>query len=257
MTTPGQLWRVLTGLTAVALLTGCGGDGDQEAASTTTTAAEAPEVAAGAEDYCLAARLLDDQESLPTVEQLDELAAVAPEQIKADVEFVIGRFKAGVEAGDPVSAFGDPEVEQRLERVEEFEARVCGLTDDEEEQDPAVTALDPAARRIDVTATEYDFEFGEVAAGRTSFVMANAGQETHIMIVGKLKEGATLEQALAADDPEQFVEVDYESDIANAGEEAVVTADLTPGNWAMVCPIPASDGQPHFLKGMAVPFTVE
>ncbi len=78
-----------------------------------------------------------------------------------------------------------------------------------------------------------------------------------MMLVARLTEGATLNQVLQADDPDEFVEEEFESGIANPGEEAVLTADLTPGNWVMVCPLPAADGEVHLLKGMAVGFTVE
>ena len=252
--------RVVASVTAMALLAGCGGDdgrdgGPERAAGGTGTTSAGTDASA----YCEAARELDEQDSFPTVEQLDELVDIAPDEIKADVEFVVGRFKEGIEAGDPASAFADPEVERRMEPVEAFEARECGLgeEEEEEEQDPSVTVLDPAATRVEVTATEYDFELGDTEAGRTSFVMANAGQETHMMLIARLAEGATLEEVLLADDPDELVEEEYESEVAIAGEEAVVTAELTPGEWAMVCPLPASDGEPHFLKGMAVPFTVE
>ncbi len=248
--------RALAGMTSVAVLAACGGAEDEQAAGGGNDGAAAP--GADVQAYCEAARTLDEQESFPTSEQLDGLVTLAPGEIKDDVEFVVGRFKEGIAAGDPAGAFADPEVEQRLERVEEFEVRECGLEgEDEQEQDPSVTELDPAAARVDVRATEYDFEVGPTRAGRTSFVMANDGEESHVMVVARLAEGATLEQALLAEDPDQFVEQDFESDIAGPGEEAVVTAELTPGNWAMVCPLPASDGQPHLLKGMAVPFTVE
>jgi hypothetical protein len=170
-----------------------------------------------------------------------------------DVEFVAGRFKEGIESGDPGSVFADPEVEERFGAIEEFDDE----DEDEEEQDPSVTELDPAATRVDVTATEYDFEFAAPAAGGTSFVMANEGQESHVMLLARLKEGATLQEALQSDDPDEFVEEEYESEVATPGEEAVLTADLTEGDWAMVCYIPAPDGQPHFAKGMAEPFTIE
>ena len=253
-------WRVAASLAAMALLAACGGDdgrderGDQ--AADPTAGSEAGNDAAA---YCEAARELDEQDSFPTVEQLDELVDIAPDEIRGDVDYVVGRFKEGIEAGDPGSAFADPEVERRMEPIEAFEARECGLGEGEEdeEQDPSVTALDPAATRVQVTATEYAFEFGDTAAGRTSFVMANAGQETHVMLVARLAEGATLDEVLLAEDPDELVEEEYESTVATPGEEALITAELTPGEWAMVCYLPASDGEPHFLKGMAVPFTVE
>jgi hypothetical protein len=258
------MWRAVAGLATVALLAGCGG-GDDEAATGGTTEVEETTSGGDAQPsaenaaYCELARELDEQESFPTVEQLDELAAAAPEEIRDDVEFVVGKFKEGIEAGDPARAFGDPEVEQRFEPIEAFEAGECGLGTDEEEpeQDPAVTQLDPAAARVDVTATEYDFAFDPPAAGRTSLVMTNEGEESHVMLVARLAEGATLDDALQADDPAEFVEEEYDSGIAVPGEEAVVTAELTPGEWAMVCYLPAPDGQAHFEKGMAETFTVE
>lgn len=254
------LWRSAAGMAAVLmLLGGCGDDG--EVASDEDVQEEQPEQGAGddAQAYCDVARELDEQQSFPTPEQLDELVAAAPEEIKGDVEFVAERFKASIEAGDPAGAFADPEVEQRLGPIEEFEARECDLggEEEEEEQDPSVTELDPQAARVDVVGTEYAFEFAPPAAGRTSFVMANEGEESHVMAVARLAEGATLDQALQADDPDQFVEEQYDSDIAAPGDEVVLTADLTPGEWAMLCYLPAPDGEPHFAKGMVESFTIE
>lgn len=245
------------GLATVALLGSCGGE-DEEQAAGTTTVLEGTQSGEDTAAYCGAARVLDSQESFPTVEQLDEIASLAPDEIKADVEYVVGRFKEGIDSGDPARAFGDPEVERRFEPIEAFEARECGIEpDEEEEQDPSVTQLDPAARRVEVTATEYDFELTAPASGRTSLVMRNEGDESHVMLVARLAEGATLDQALQAEDPDEFVEEEYDSGIANPGEEAIVTTALTPGEWVLVCYLPAADGQPHFAKGMATSFTVE
>ena len=260
------LWRAAAAMaTVTVLLAGCGEDGgevatDEDTQQTQQTQQGTDEQASGdIQAYCDAARELDEQQDFPTPEQLDELVAAAPEEIKDDVEFVTERFKAAIESGDPAGAFGDPEVEQRLEPIEEFETRECGLgaDEEEEEQDPSVTVIDPAAARVDVTATEYEFELEPPESGPTSFVMSNEGQESHVMLIARLAEGATVDQALEADDPAEFVEEEYDSGIANPGDEAVVTAELTPGEWAMVCYLPAPDGEPHFAKGMVETFTIE
>jgi hypothetical protein len=61
-----------------------------------------------------------------------------------------------------------------------------------------------------------------------------------------------------ADDPSGVTEWTADSDVAASGEEAVLTIEnLEPGEYAMVCFIPAPDGQPHAFLGMAVGFTVE
>ena len=65
-----------------------------------------------------------------------------------------------------------------------------------------------------------------------------------------------MEDALQAEDPQEFVVAEYESDVASSGEEAVLTVDLTAGSWAMICYLPTADGTPHYEEGMAVPFTV-
>lgn len=127
------LWRTAAGVaTVLVLLAGCGDDGDGGEVATDEDVQEEPsepEQAAGgdAQAYCDAARELDGQEAFPTPEQLDQLVAAAPEEVKADVEFVTERFEAAIETGDPAGAFADPEVEQRLRSIEEFETRECGL----------------------------------------------------------------------------------------------------------------------------------
>ena len=233
---------------------GCGDDDEDEASG------------GDVESYCELARELDAQEDFPTAEQLEALRDAAPAEIEENVDTVVEAFLAGIEEGDPAAAFGDPEVEEAFGPIEEFEGSECGLggdedDDEESEQDPSVTEIDPAAARVDVSATEYAFEFEAPAAGRVSIVMTNDGEETHLMAISRLAEGATLEQALEAEDPEaegllDETFTDLESDVANPGGEAVLTGDLEPGTYAMICYLPNSEGEPHLALGMAEEFTV-
>lgn len=263
MTSKRMVRYLAAALALTMLASACGddddGDGD-EAAVDSTEATEPEDAPSGdAEEYCALAAELDEQEDFPSVEQLDALAEAAPEEIKESIDFVVGKFKEAIESGDPGAAFADPEMEEAFGPIEEFETEECGLGGDDEEepdQDPSVTEVDPAAAQVAVSAVEYDFEFETPAAGRTSFTMTNDGEETHVMLLAKLAEGATLDQALAAEDPGEFTEEEFESDVAAPGQEAVLTADLTAGDWAMVCYIPTADGTPHYEEGMAVPFTV-
>lgn len=235
------------------------GDDDDDAAVDSTETTEAEAAAGESDEYCALAAELDEQEDFPSVEQLDALAEAAPEEIKENIDLVVGKFKEAIEAGDPGAAFADPEMEEAFGPIEEFETEQCGLggeDEEEPEQDPSVTEVDPAATQVAVSATEYDFAFDAPAAGRTSFTMSNDGEESHVMLLAKLAEGATLEQAIAADDPGEFIEEEFESDVAAPGQDAVITTDLTAGNWAMVCYIPTAEGTPHYAEGMAVPFTI-
>jgi hypothetical protein len=263
----------LVALTVAGLaLVGCGDD--DEAATATTedagadpsegdgSAEEADEGGEGADsEYCVLTAELDEQDDFPSVEQLEALDAAAPDEISDEISLVVTAFREASEAGDPGAAFADPAVEEAFGPIEAYEAQVCGLGDDEEEeeaeQDPSVTELDPDAAQVAVTATEYAFDFDAPSAGPTSFTMTNDGEETHVMLVAKLAEGATLEDALASEGDDEFVEEEFESDIAEPGDEAVITAELTAGDWVMICYLPNTEGQPHFTLGQAEEFTVE
>lgn len=106
------------GLLAVA----CGDDDDTAAVDDTgTTAAEAE----GGEfaEYCDATAELDSQESAPTAEQMERIKELRPDEIGEDVDFVADAI---IEAdGDFGKVFGDPEVEERLTAIEDWESENC------------------------------------------------------------------------------------------------------------------------------------
>jgi iron uptake system EfeUOB component EfeO/EfeM len=90
-------------LVAGLLLAGCGDDSGVEAAADGDPAA-----------YCALVEEFDSQDSAPSDEQLDELVAVAPAEIRADTE----RFTDAVRTGD-MEAEGVAEAEARLLAWEE------------------------------------------------------------------------------------------------------------------------------------------
>lgn len=121
---------------------------------------------------------------------------------------------------------------------------------------------DPDAAQVAVVATDYAFEIPDVGAGPTAFTMTNEGEEPHFMVIVKMKDGATVAEALAAEqageDPEAFVEEEVGDSItAPPGMTAVINADLTPGTYGMLCFVSTADGTPHVALGMAQEFTVE
>jgi hypothetical protein len=211
------------------------------------------------EDYCAIARELDEQEGFPTADQLEEIRSAAPDEISDEISTVADAFLAGIEAGDPAAAFNDPAVEEAFGPIEAFETENCGLHGDDDEgaeQDPSVTEPDPDAAQVAVTATDYAFAFDPPVAGRTSFTMTNAGEERHVMLLFRLAEGFTVDDVLESEGDEG-AEEELESDTAAAGEEAVLTADLVPGVYGMICFLPDADGTPHFELGMVSEFTIE
>jgi hypothetical protein len=251
------LARVVAPLAVLSLLAaGCGDDDD---------AAAPAEETEDTTELCELATEMYEQEDFPSAAQIEKYTELAPAEI-ADAVAVAGPPVAAAD-GDPVAfslAQADDDVEDAVFEINEWERVNCGI--DYEPRYPAeANEIDPDATRVDVVASEYTFvaDPGSIPAGRTSFVMTNAGQEAHFLLLSRINEGHTLEEALAFEgDPEQagiVTNAKYESGVAAPGgeDEEVVTLDLEPGSWAMLCFISGPDGTPHALMGMAVPFTVE
>lgn len=213
------------------------------------------------EEYCGIARELDEQEDFPSAEQLEAIRDAAPEEIGDEIDLVVEAFLAGIEAGDPAAAFDDPEVAAAFEPIEAFDAENCGIGSDEDdeeaEQDPSVTEADPNAAQVEVTATEYAFAYDPPAAGRTTFTMVNEGEERHVLVLFRLADGFTMDDVMASEGDEGIDGPELESETAAAGEEAVLTADLEPGTYGMICYLPTTDGTPHLELGMTSEFTVQ
>lgn len=247
-------------------LVACGDDDDDATTTTTEAAGEGTTTTAGGgehEELCALAQEMYDQEDFPSAEQIEQYTELAPPEI-ADEVAVAGPPIIAAD-GDPVAFFAalaDDDVEAATRVIDQWELDNCGI-DHETEFDEEQATVDPDATRVDVTASEYSFDFPtELSAGPTSFVLTNPGGEAHFMLISQLAEGHTLEEALAFEgDPEEaglITGVEFESGLAAPGgeDEEVISADLPAGNWAMLCFISGPDGTPHAFSGMAVEFTV-
>lgn len=252
-----KLASISIALLAGALLAACGDD--DEAASTTTEAS-----ADENEELCALAQELYDQEDFPSAAQIEKYTELAPAEI-ADAVSVAGPpvIEADGDAAAFLAAVADDDVDTAQNEINAWELENCGIDHETDFSEEART-IDPAATRVDVTASEYTFDFlTNLAAGPTSFVMTNAGNEVHFMVISGIAEGHTVEEVLAFEgDPEEaglVTGVDFESGLAATGgdDEEVITADLTAGSWAMFCFVDAPDGSNHASNGMAIPFTVE
>ncbi len=262
---------MFAGVAVTALVAaGCGDDSDDQASSTSTTAAAAETTeAVGGEDaaslvgteYCDAAEEMFNSDSTPTVDQLEQAQELAPEPI-ADVIDSAATALIPV-ADDPVQFFavlaGD-EVENAVAEINAFEEEACGLPHSEQGAplgEGGSRELESGATDVDVVASEYTFDIPTVSAGRTSFVLTNEGEEAHFLMIFKLAEGVTLDQALQSED-DSSVEGAWSTLLAAPGgeDEEVITFDVEAGDYGAVCFISGADGQPHVASGMAVPFTV-
>ncbi len=147
--------------------------------------------------YCQIALEIYNQDDTPTPEQLQAYADVAPDDIAEPVAVVVEMFAS---AGDDVDAlFNDPEFLEAITAIEDFEFEYCGIG----EENTTDTEIDPNATRVDIVATDYEFDFeAPTEAGRYSFVMQNEGEEAHLLILIKLEEGAELDAVLESEGEE-------------------------------------------------------
>ena len=121
---------------------------------------------------------------------------------------------------------------------------------------------DDASAAIALQGREFAFEGvpASLDAGEHSFSFENIGSEFHEVIVRKLPEGMTLEQALQLPE-EEADEVLFGGVLAvlfaQPGQQgtATVTATLTPGTYGLLCFIENEDG-PHAIQGMFAEFAV-
>lgn len=140
---------------------------------------------------------------------------------------------------------------------------MVGCGDDDEE--PANTAVEETGAQesspaeVTVTADEYSFDLSETpTGGETTFRLVNEGKEFHVMLLAKINEGFTLEEAFEMEGEEGSAE-ELGALEAPPGQEAkkTVEADLEPGEYAMVCPVTTKAGKSHFELGQRVEFSIE
>ena len=114
-----------------------------------------------------------------------------------------------------------------------------------------------AAPTPDVTMTLADYNFSlsqPLKAGKQVIEVKNNGPQVHEVEIIKLAPGKTQEQVLAwMQKPNGPPPGSGIGGIAGAapGEVSYFTADLTPGDYMLICFLPdRKDGKPHFMKGM-------
>lgn len=124
-------------------------------------------------------------------------------------------------------------------------------------EEPAEESAAPS--EINVTADEFSFELSDTpAAGQTTFTLENVGEQPHVLILAKLAEDATAEEAIKAQGRKGTTE-SFDELEARPGEtaEGTIDTDLTPGNYLMVCPVPdEKTKKPHFALGQQEEFEI-
>jgi hypothetical protein len=111
-----------------------------------------------------------------------------------------------------------------------------------------------SANAVTITATDYAFGAPDtIQAGLTTFRLHNPGREPHQAVIAGApgKTFAELETALVKAEP-MFagLTIPVGAGAVGSGDSSIVTADLTPGTYLVLCYIPSPDGRPHVMKGM-------
>src|SRR2546430_2604485 len=115
-----------------------------------------------------------------------------------------------------------------------------------------------AARDMTIVARDFAFDAPDsVAAGVTTIHLHNNGPDIHHVMLARLDAGHTaadLGKAFAAEGPlPAWVTLVGGPNAPMPGGDSWATVDLMPGQYAIICVIPAPDGVPHFMKGMVRP----
>ena len=124
----------------------------------------------------------------------------------------------------------------------------------------------PTAEPTVITIVASDFKYDApdtIAAGMVSLKLVNKGPELHHISIARLTGGKTFAdfgRAMKAmkptDQPPAWMETVAGPNAPVPGGEQVLTEELTPGNYVLICFIPSADHVPHFAKGMVKSLTV-
>ena len=128
---------------------------------------------------------------------------------------------------------------------------------------PATSNTSNANMRVNSTMTLFDYAFQlsqPLQAGRQTIRVKNTAEQSHEVVIMKLQPGKKPADMLAwmekMEGPPPGAPVGGTTPMAR-GEENIVTLDLTPGEYGLLCFVSdAKDGKPHFMHGMITQLTI-
>lgn len=124
----------------------------------------------------------------------------------------------------------------------------------------AVAIASTGPNVVNVVAKEMQYEMPDsIPAGPTLFHFTNDGEQLHHLTLIKLEEGKTVQDFTSLPPgplPAWAVFMGGPNTPVPHGGVTEDAVDLAPGNYAVVCVIPDTDGAPHMMKGMVRALTV-
>jgi uncharacterized cupredoxin-like copper-binding protein len=133
-------------------------------------------------------------------------------------------------------------------------AGACGGDDDDDSGEGA------SASDVTVTAKEYSFDLSATPTADTREVtLQNDGKLPHVLVFARINEGFTLDEAFELQGEKGSAEEVIQPVEVKPGQTktATVEGSLEPGNYAMLCPIPAGGGKTHYDLGQVQEFEIE
>ena len=134
-------------------------------------------------------------------------------------------------------------------------AVACGGDDDDDSGGEEASATD-----VTVTAKEYSFDLSATPTADTKRVtMVNEGKLPHVMVFARINEGFTLDEAFKLEGEKGSADEVIQSFQVKPGKSGSteVKGPLKPGNYAMLCPIPAGGGKTHYSLGQVQEFEIQ
>ena len=122
----------------------------------------------------------------------------------------------------------------------------------EPQQEPA------GPQEVTVKAVEFEFQGvpTTLEAGRTSFLLENAGKKPHEFGLVRITGDQSVEELIELRErADEFIE-DVGSAFAKPGRSDQLTATLQPGRYGYACFVTTNQGEPHAVLGMYGEFTV-
>ena len=121
-----------------------------------------------------------------------------------------------------------------------------------------VTASAPPTNTLDLTAMDYAFTINtpNVAAGNVDIQLTNKGAEAHQVHIARAPTGMTVDEWVhryrEQGEKAASATVQWVGGVSGVepGTTGRATANLTPGDYFLVCFLPSADGQNHLMKGM-------
>jgi uncharacterized cupredoxin-like copper-binding protein len=118
-----------------------------------------------------------------------------------------------------------------------------------------VVPAQPAPQVLTITAMDYAFRApATVPAGVTTVRLVNRGTQLHHVQLNRLEDGRTVQDMLRDWKPgvsnPSYMTGDGGPTAAMGGQTLEGVVVLQPGRYALICWVPAPDGQLHLHKGM-------